>query len=766
MDFVTNGDAAEADPAAAVDTARPDRRAELQAAVDALEGIRLPAAPVTPVYRLGMFLVAFAMLLLPLVYFGLVGAVAYLVYRLPTDPPKWAQDEFGGVGGVAIVGTIVGAIFVVFMIKPIFARSEKAPKLYRLKPGEAPELEEFVHRVADAVGAPRPREIELNCEVNAAAGFRRGLWSLFGRDLKLIVGLPLMAGMSVRSFGSVLAHEFGHFSQGAGMRLTYIIRVINAWFVRLVYQRDRLDAWLDGLARTIDLRIAAILWLAKLLIWISRRVLWLLMYLGHGISCFALRQMEFDADRYEVAFAGSDQFAPTSRRLQLLNFGAGRGVELLQETWQQGRISRNYPELVRRQTERLPDEVETTLDEALAEQKTGLFDTHPCDAERISAAENAALPGVFRSDAPASALTGEFDELCRRVTLDFYAEQGLEVKEHNLLANDIIGAEDEMMEREIKAIDRFFGGKLSPERPVFFSSDEVRAAAGDRERAIELCAHGRQLGESLQVKFAGFGERLEKRGNLRIAESLQAAGFKLKPEQVGLSAAELAKMNQTLRQVEDSMTRDRDETFAEFDRMGTKALTEALALKRRLHGPPPEGDGNGEDIVEMNRWVSWMDFFRKVFPSLLELQKLAMQQGVLIHNVGEDGVQDQHLRQMNLLRGRQEKLIGFFQPQLAARVYPFGHADGEVSVWEFIDPGPPAEADAIVRKQIVADAIASQLLRLYQRALGQLAILGEGGLGDSETAAGVETRSDESCGEVACADEESDGDGGRPDSGN
>jgi Zn-dependent protease with chaperone function len=36
--------------------------------------------------------------------------------------------------------------------------------------------------------------------------------------LVLVIGLPLAAGMSMRQVAGVLAHEFGHFAQGAGMR--------------------------------------------------------------------------------------------------------------------------------------------------------------------------------------------------------------------------------------------------------------------------------------------------------------------------------------------------------------------------------------------------------------------------------------------------------------------------------------------------------------------------------------------------------------------
>ena len=43
------------------------------------------------------------------------------------------------------------------------------------------------------------------------------------------------------------------------------------------------------------------------------------MVIGHGVSSFALRQMEFDADRYEARVAGSDVFVKTSERLELSN---------------------------------------------------------------------------------------------------------------------------------------------------------------------------------------------------------------------------------------------------------------------------------------------------------------------------------------------------------------------------------------------------------------------------------------------------------------
>jgi hypothetical protein len=54
-----------------------------------------------------------------------------------------------------------------------------------------------------------------------------------GNDLVLTIGLPLVAGFNLREFAGVLAHEFGHFSQGVGMRISYVIRSISFWFTRV-----------------------------------------------------------------------------------------------------------------------------------------------------------------------------------------------------------------------------------------------------------------------------------------------------------------------------------------------------------------------------------------------------------------------------------------------------------------------------------------------------------------------------------------------------
>ena len=58
---------------------------------------------------------------------------------------------------------------------------------------------------------------------------------------------------------------------------------------------------------------------ARFGVWCSRLLLKLLMFTGHVISCFLLRQMEYDADSYEIKLAGSEAFESTAKRMAVLN---------------------------------------------------------------------------------------------------------------------------------------------------------------------------------------------------------------------------------------------------------------------------------------------------------------------------------------------------------------------------------------------------------------------------------------------------------------
>ena len=297
-------------------------------------------------YRGGLLVVALAMLLLPLVYLGVIALSGAAVWWHLTHNASWIQ---GGGSGMQwrflgyLAPALAGAAVTFFMIKPVFARRQRPRQPLVLAAADHPVLFEFIEQICAQVRAPIPRFVQVDCAVNASASFAPQWLSLIRRDLVLTIGLPLVHALSVRELGGVLAHEFGHFAQGSGLSLTVLVRGINGWFARVVYERDSWDRQLDEWSKGTDYRIRALLLPSRAGVWLSRQVLRLLMLGGHVISCFLMRQMEYDADSYEVKVAGSDAFDSTMRRLRELNIAAAQSSAYVQAEFAAGRLPADLP---------------------------------------------------------------------------------------------------------------------------------------------------------------------------------------------------------------------------------------------------------------------------------------------------------------------------------------------------------------------------------------------------------------------------------------
>jgi Zn-dependent protease with chaperone function len=380
---------------------------------------------VSRLYQAGLALVSVAMVLLPLIYLSLIGALAWGIYYWATTFYSW----FGGVrGGMPIMilylsPLFVGVVLLFFMVKPLFASRAPRAQPLALNAGAEPVLFAFIAKVCETIGAPFPKRIDLDCEFNAAAGFRRGALSFLGNDLVLTIGLPMVAALNLRQFAGVLAHEFGHFTQSYGMRLSYVIRKVNGWFARVVHERDAWDLWLDELAETQEAWTAIAVGLARLGIWFSRGLLAGLMWIGHGISCFMLREMEYDADSYEIKLVGGETFEATSRRIHLFEKALELAYKNMRVSWNLNHtLPENFPAYLVRTESTLPPGQRQKLEDTMGLAPTGPFDTHPSKGDRIRRARQAGEAGVFHLEGPASALFTAFEVPAKQVTVLHYTD--------------------------------------------------------------------------------------------------------------------------------------------------------------------------------------------------------------------------------------------------------------------------------------------------------------------------------------------------------
>lgn len=658
-------------------------------------------------YRIGLLVAVAAMIVLPLFYVAITAAAAWLVYLQATD------GYYFGRGTLAILlyltPIVAGAILVFFMVKPLFARPVKFAEPEMLSPEKEPTLFAFVFRICDLVGAPHPKEIRVDHQVNASAGFRRGMLSMFGNDLVLTIGLPLVAGLRADQLAGVLAHEFGHFSQGAGLRLSYIVRTINAWFHRVVYERDEWDAKLQQWSRDLDWRISIMLWFARGGVWLSRKILWGLMMTGHAVSSFLLRQMEFDADLYECRLAGSRTFRETSLEIELLSAASQDSFQQLNQLWQDGKLVDDLAALTTVKRSGMTDDDVDRLREALDAVETGRFDTHPATKDRIAAAMEEHAVGVFRDGSPAETLFEDFETLSKRVTLRFFREdQALDFDDSALL--DVIAAtqDADRAAASAAALHEMTADLVRLSHPVRLleSNGNTGAAAIDDSQAAaeQLQANSTTWSEGLQQ----FDVAWSRRSNLYAADGLLRAEFKINPSDFGISESSHEVLDAALRESETDVTA-KGEAANPPRQVIERRFAAAQALVATYSGQA-DIERWGELRLALNALGDASIRCREMQPELVGLDS--------IYSNAEGLEATEHLMTPieNMSRGLQGKMNSVVSA-LDGVAYPYSHTQGQLTLQDFVVGGSSQDAYA------QAANATSRVGDLYFRVLSELALL-------------------------------------------
>ena len=679
------------------------------------------------------------MVLLPLLYMALIVLAAWLVLL----HLRYDTGIIGGSGQAGLIRLILyigpaiaGGILVFFMIKPFFAPKQKGADPITLDPDKEPLLFAFVQKICSLVGAPMPRRIDVDCEVNASASLRHGLWS---RALVLTIGLPLVSGLDMRQFAGVLAHEFGHFAQGAGMRLTYIIRKINFWFARVVYERDEWDLKLERSARGTDWRIAMVLHMARGCVWLTRRILWALMQAGHAISCFMLRQMEYDADSYEAKLAGSHAFESTSSRIRLLNVATQIAYNDVRQSWASHRLPENLPFLIGHKASGLPADIQQKVATAEEEAKTRWFDTHPCDADRIRAARRLSESGVFALTEPAAGLFSDFPDLSKTVTRHQYEKRfELEFTDKNLMPVEEIIRESAASAEAGAMVSKFYGKVSITLKPLLDSTDLFPISESDTQIALagwrQVCESAESLREDAEKISAECLEHHNRVTQLISARSLANAGFKLDAKAFGLPENRTTPGDQEIaaRFAQEESSKALSECLTKLDPF-MDALRERVAMALRFWKGGQHSDSaprrEGENLVRL------LHALGAELPRLHEIDSNMAAFAALVQNRANQPNVAEMDKAMWEAASVVRALVGSLQEKLRLFTYPFSHAQGELTIAEYAKASKPGDPEL---QQVYEDGAAhvDRLLALHFRVLGRVLAIAdqaEGALGAEES---------------------------------
>jgi Zn-dependent protease with chaperone function len=660
----------------------------------------LPKVRRPPGYLIGLVATAVFLVLMPLVYFGLIAGVAWLCWwHLTSNYGLLILAGTHGIYGILLavflyLGPVAAGItMVIFMVRPLLIRGESRPESRVLDPSEAPDFVALVHAVADAVGAPRPAEIRVDSQVNASASFRNGFAGWLKGELTLTVGLPLVESMSTREVAGILGHEFGHFAQGGGMRLSFVVRTMIYWFQRVFQHRDSWDEQLDRLAKQADWRVGIFFHLARFFVWLSRRALWAVAAVSHLVCVFLLRAMEYDADRHEARIAGSDQFARTAHHLRRLNLAWQQANGEAARAWNDGALPRDFTAYVGHLEQRLDAETDEKLVEGVRTQVRSLWATHPRDVDRIARAEAAAEPGILSVEMPCRRLFPDFQKLAESCSDVYYAARiGREVDPTRYQDTEAILRSSDELRRDHEAFRQTVGSWAGIVLPLNFHRHETDSDLPETDEAAK--GQIETVRGAIDEANKAYDEVFEAEKELACYRSARSAGYavgehmkKFEGHMPDLPAA-TAKLQEALAPVHRRFVRalaGRDDAF--------------LNLHRRF-------------AAESSRLNTWQ-----------------IDQSTLSYLVRQDdNRKPERWTEIQRLLSRGRDNLALLNQWFADVPYPFSEREG-LSLGEHLLGGPVASLDdpnALYQQSGQALERAGQL---YVRTLGRLARLG--GLADA-----------------------------------
>jgi len=493
---------------------------------------RVPASPMSVGYRVGLLVVTLTMVLLPLVYVSLCLSVAYGLFLYATNETILLGYHQPGIA--AYFGVIVaGCIGLVFMIKPLFTPKKKIKAHLEITQETQPELFQFIEEVCNRIGAPKPVRVLLDNQVNASASFENGIWGFFTNRLVLTIGLPLAQGLTVSQFGGVLAHEFGHFTQAAAMRLNYIIRSINRWFNRVIYERDSLDAKLTAWTKRGNLYWLIMANIAVCFVWLGRKLLWALMMAGHAVSAYMMRQMEYDADYYERQVTGKANFKDTFLRMRLINTGAQMAGNHLNYVWKTGKLVDNMPMLTGHLTASIPAENVQSFSATFEADKSVAkwHSTHPSDYQRIRHALTGQEGGVLAGENSAGILFHDLEGVAKQVTLiDYTGRLQLQVQPEKLISTTTYLEQSSLRSKRLVNMAAFFGGLLSENHLIFPVASIAGTGTLDetRNRLREITFYLTEQAGVIKTTSAKIESARASRARAIVAQVLMDMGIKIK----------------------------------------------------------------------------------------------------------------------------------------------------------------------------------------------------------------------------------------------
>ncbi|SDI37993.1 M48 family metalloprotease [Chryseobacterium jejuense] len=211
----------------------------------------------------------------------------------------------------------IGIFVFIFLIRFIFRKNEYSTRhLIEVSRSHQPELFDMIDEIVKETKVQAPKKVFLSPDVNASVSYNSIFWSMFLPVKKnLTIGIGLINTTSAGELKTVLAHEFGHFSQRSMKVGGYVNQAEKIIFETVYNNKDYENFIMEFSGGNIFFKIFGL---------ISVSFINAFQYILKSISNFLFknhaslqREMEYHADAISTFVTNPDEQISSLLRLEL-----------------------------------------------------------------------------------------------------------------------------------------------------------------------------------------------------------------------------------------------------------------------------------------------------------------------------------------------------------------------------------------------------------------------------------------------------------------
>lgn len=353
-----------------------------------------------------------------------------------------------------------------------------------LRRHEAPAFFSLVQEMSRHLGVVPPRRIEINNETALRVDSYAGVNSIYRDEYKIIIGAPLLMGMSVNHLAAMLAHELSHFRDKHKKVAFYLMHHVSEWlFFRATGQDRYHQALLKRMQKENLSRVEyAELWSWQRLYIFQQAIFMALFKMHRAATSWKCRQIELETDAVAVKLAGVKDFTGMLRRLRHIQTSQSAVTVQNDWAWKEGVLLDNYALALAIEAKNAERNEKRNFEAHQEEEVTRFC---PSDRVRVDAANEIVSKGVLVAQVQASLLIEDAKQLCKELTVLDYESTGIIDAQKYCLSAEKIRLLKHNKEKLNRVAQQYFDGRVDERVLKFEPSEERDVSQFDVQMSID-----------------------------------------------------------------------------------------------------------------------------------------------------------------------------------------------------------------------------------------------------------------------------------------